>query len=693
MRIKRIFSPPVFRDEERTRSAGILNTMQWLALGCLGVIFITLVSRQEMNTLPTIAWMGLFVAMTLWLNHRGYTFMAAVIFLGALLGGVTLRLQHTNGIHDIMLLVYVTIIVLSSLILDRRNFVFFILLVLACLGWLVFGEIAGKFVTPFVSLTDSSDFVLIGVILVLTAVAVRLMADRQVRSVKTAKRELAAHQKAQAALKQTQDLLAAISNNSLAVIYVKDLKGVYLLVNKQFERIFGLTQEQIIGHDDYVIYPRAVAETLRANDAQVIAARQTINLKETIPQIDGIHTYISAKFPLFDASGEPYALAGISTDITERQRADDALRVSEEKFSKAFRTSPDSININRLADGQYLEINQGFTTLMGYTAEEAIGKTSLELDIWVDPQERARLVDGLRTNGEVRNLEARFRRKNGEIAIALMSATLIEINGEMCILSLTHEITERRQAEDDIRSLNAELEQRVARRTAELEAANRELEAFAYSVSHDLRTPLRAIDGFSKILLEENQGKLDEQSLAWLARIRVGAQRMDEIIQDLLNFSRLSRQPLNKQLVCTHELVADVLRELLSGREQRSIEWQIGELLDCQADPSLLRQVYLNLLDNAIKYTRQRQPAQVEVGCQHNGGETIYFVRDNGAGFDMQFIGKLFGVFQRLHRDDEFEGTGIGLATVQRVIHRHGGRVWAEAEVDKGATFYFTLGE
>jgi len=249
-------------------------------------------------------------------------------------------------------------------------------------------------------------------------------------------------------------------------------------------------------------------------------------------------------------------------------------------------------------------------------------------------------------------------------------------------------LVEARADEEEVRRLNQE----IAKRAAELEAANKELEAFSYSVSHDLRAPLRHVVGFSELLQKQASSSLDDQSQRYIRTIVESAKRMGDLIDDLLAFSRIGRAETKKAAVDLQKLVKEVVAEMGQETKGRDIVWKIGALPVCYGDPALLRLVVVNLVSNAVKFTRMRKPAEIEIGCVNgNENETEVFVKDNGAGFDMQYVDKLFGVFQRLHLREQFEGTGIGLATVQRIIHRHGGTVRAEGAVDQGATFYFSL--
>jgi PAS domain S-box-containing protein len=333
--------------------------------------------------------------------------------------------------------------------------------------------------------------------------------------------------------------------------------------------------------------------------------------------------------------------------------------------------------------------NRGAQELYAWAPEDAIGKRSSELlqTVFPAPGEdiRAELLRTGRWEGELK----RMRADGTEVVVSSRWSLRRDENGRpAAILETNNDITARKHREEEIRMLNREL----AKRSTELEATNKELEAFAYSVSHDLRAPLRHMVGFAELLQKRASSTFDEKSRRYMSTILESAKRMGNLIDDLLAFSRIGRVETQKTPVNLEQLVKEALSEVRQETNGRDIDWKIGSLPVCYGDRSMLRLVFVNLLSNAIKFTRTRTRAEIEVGRAHgNEDKVVLFVRDNGAGFDMKYVGKLFGVFQRLHQPDEFEGTGIGLATVKRIIHRHGGEVRAEGEVDRGATFYFSL--
>ncbi|MGA7908700.1 MAG: ATP-binding protein, partial [Candidatus Sulfotelmatobacter sp.] len=409
----------------------------------------------------------------------------------------------------------------------------------------------------------------------------------------------------------------------------------------------------------------------------------------------------------------------ILRDITERRRAEEALAGQAEELSrqteellrsqKALESQKLMLQsvLDSMAEGLVAADEQGKSILWNAAAENLVGlgPTDVPGEQWLShyaayrndtvtsfpPQENP-LLRAVR--GETCTAEMFLR--NPMIpdgvwieanASPLKDAQGVAKGGVVAFRDVTH----RRAAEREIRKLNEDLERRVMERTTELAAANEELEAFAYSVSHDLRAPLRHISGFTKILIEEFGNSFPAEAQKHLQRVEQGARRMGQLVDELLNLARVGRQALVLQVTALGEVVRDVVTLLEDEAEGRQVEWRIGELPFVEYDPILIRQVFQNLVGNALKYSRRRSPAVIEIGKTEKQGQTVIFVRDNGVGFSMKYADKLFGVFQRLHRAEEFEGTGVGLATVHRIIQKHGGRVWAKAELDRGATFYFTL--
>lgn len=382
------------------------------------------------------------------------------------------------------------------------------------------------------------------------------------------------------------------------------------------------------------------------------------------------------------------------------QEVEDARRRLEElveRYRLLFDANPLPLWLFDAETLQVLDVNEAAVRHYGWTREEFLAMRMSDIR---SPEEVERLKRHL-THSDEGLADAGYwqhRKKDGSVIDVEITRHVIELGGRRVVLSLANDVTARLSAEraqresaEELRGLNAELEARVAERTAALEATNGELEAFSYSVSHDLRAPLRAIDGFSRILHEDHAHELSDGARRHLDVIARNARQMGQLIDDLLAFSRLSRQPLNVTTVDMSTLVRQVADEARRDAGDRPIELMVAPLPPVRGEHALLRQVWANYLQNAVKFTRDRSPARIEIGHRLENGEAVFFVRDNGAGFDMKYTDKLFGVFQRLHRPEEFQGTGVGLAIVKRIVSRHGGRVWAEGEEGRGATFYFTL--
>ncbi len=521
-----------------------------------------------------------------------------------------------------------------------------------------------------------------------TTIVPFLGTDGKTREYVAIRTDITERKRAQEALER----LAAIVNSSEDAIIGKTLTATITDWNPGAEALLGYTAAEAVGRHMSILYP----PERKAEEAEMlarIARGESVKHYETVRVCkDGRHVEVSVTIsPIRDPSGRIVGASKVMRDITARKAAEEALRKSQEQLQSLVEQAPLSIAmLDR--DLRYIVTSRRWVAEYGRGHEQLAGLRHYDVNhdlpaSWKEVHRRA-LAGEFIQNPEDQWVQADGTERWLSWAVQPWRNPANEIAG---IIISAEDITERRRAEAEIRRLNAELEDRVARRTAELEAANKELEAFSYSVSHDLRAPLRAINGFAGIILEDYGPQLPPQGREYLERVRHGGKHMGELIDDLLAFARLSRQPLVRRPVDATLLVREALAELNPGASGRRIEVRIGVLPMCDGDPILLRQVWVNLLSNAIKYTRQRAEAVVEIGYEPHAIDGAYFVRDNGVGFDMQYAGKLFGVFQRLHRAEDFEGTGVGLAIVQRVVHRHGGRAWAEAQPDRGATFYFTL--
>jgi PAS domain S-box-containing protein len=647
-------------------------------------------------------------------------------------------------------------------------------------------------------------------------------------------------------LEQEKIMMNTLMDSLPGIFYLYSYPDLRLVrCNRNHEKILGFEPGEL--HNSSILDWRReeVKEPILKAMAEVIETGQT-RIETNIYTKD----FRSIPFILtgvrLEVLGQMYIM-GVGVDITERLQSEKALRLSEEKFSSAFRSAPYAIVIARASDSTILEVNDGFFSITGYSSGEVVGTSTQKLGVWEHYEDREYVVSELSKGRKISALEFPFRTKSGDQITGLFSAELISVQGEPCVISSINDITGRKKAEEEALALNrrlqiliraiqnlsvavnlesimatvrlavrqlvhadgatfvlrdgmlcyyadedaiqplwkgqrfpiekcisgwamlnreavaisdiyvdpripkeaysptfvkslamtpirvsnplgaigaywadnytpspaemqllqtladatasavdnvlmvGDLENRVVQRTAQLEAANKELEAFSYSVSHDLRAPLRHITGFISLFLDTKTTSLTPAELGYLSTVSNSAVEMGKLIDALLVFSRLNRGELRKMKIDTNQMVRQSLQVFEKEIEENAIQVKIGEMADTHGDIQLLRQVWINLISNAVKYTGKQEHPAIEIGSYFDQADTVYFIRDNGAGFDMKYADKLFQVFQRLHRTSDFEGIGIGLANVQRIVMRHGGRCWAEGEQGIGATFFFSL--
>jgi PAS domain S-box-containing protein len=501
-------------------------------------------------------------------------------------------------------------------------------------------------------------------------------------------RDITERRRADEALRKEKAFSDTVIASVPGTFYVLDRQGRFIRWNATQETLTGLTAQQLrethalatIHPDDRQRVAQAIQEVFDKGAGET-EARST--------GADGVVRHLLLTGKRMNVDGAAY-LVGVGIDVTERRRAEEALRASENNIRDLIEHSQDLICTHDL-EGRILSVNAAPARALGYEQRELVGMNLRDI---LTPEARELVGDNLATvqrDGIAKGLMTVQTRSGRRRVWEYVNTLRTEGVATPIVRGIAHDVTESRRAEAAIRRLNEELEQRVGERTAQLEAANRELEAFSYSVSHDLRAPLRAIEGFTKILTEEYAETLDHKGTQYIRRVNTATQHMGHLIDDLLALSRVARSTMVQQSVDLSAMAGSIAADLQKLHPDRRVEVVIAPDVVVDGDARLLRVVLENLLGNAWKYTSKHATARIEFGATEGGGRVVHFVRDDGAGFDMVYAGKLFGAFQRLHAESEFEGTGIGLATVQRIIHRHGGQVWAEGAPEQGATFYFTL--
>jgi len=517
----------------------------------------------------------------------------------------------------------------------------------------------------------------------------------EVRRVTGVAEDVTQKRETEQAMHEYQERIRQVIDTALDAVITIDRLGIITSWNAQAEKMFGWLRAEAVGKllADTII-PAQDREAYLTGLQHYPASGEGAALNRRIEMVarhrDGHEFPVELAIAAAKVA-DVYTFSAFIRDLTEPKRAEKAVRENEAKFRAVFEKSLDAIGVSR--QGVHVLVNPAYLKLFGFEQpEELVGRPVFEL---LAPGERSRVrefVEG-RSNGEAApaRYESRGLRQDGAEFDLDIDASAFELDGEPHTLVILRDITGQKRARAEIERLNAELEARVVRRTRQLEAANSELEAFSYSISHDLRAPLRAIDGFAHILLDDYAPKLDDRGRRLFEVIRENARKMNQLIEDMLAFSKFNRAEIRQGPVDMTGLARSVFQDLMAPEAARPMKITIQKLPMATGDAAMLRQVFANLISNALKFTRKTVDPAIDIGAWQEGPEATYYVRDNGVGFDAKYGHKLFNLFQRLHKSEDFEGTGVGLAIIQRIIHRHGGRVWAESKAHAGACFYFAL--